>query len=148
MTTTLSKTGLVVGAVKRHESVGQPGDRVALAGAGAVLDEVRIPRTLGAGGGLEPADGFPLVEPREDDRAGLELRGVGGALARHQVDETPEDVEPGIAGADVLPGELAVLLPPCCSWRRRSKFGSTAWQAPLATPGLRSAVLASREGTR
>ena len=112
-----------------------------------MLDEVRIPRTLGAGGGLEPADGFPLV-PREDDRAGLELRGVGGALVRHQVDEAPEDVEPGVAGPDVLPDELGVLLPLCYCWRRRSKFGSTAWQAPPATPGLRSAVLASREGTR
>ena len=41
---------LVVGSVERHEPMGEPGDRVALARAGRVLDEVGVARALGAGG--------------------------------------------------------------------------------------------------
>ena len=99
----LVEDGLVVGPVERHEPVGEPGDGVALARARRVLDEVRVAGTLGAGGRLEPADGVPLVVAGEDDRAGLELRRVGRPLARHDVDEAAQEVEPGVPRPDLLP---------------------------------------------
>ena len=99
----LVEDGLVVGPVERHEAVGEPGDGVALARARRVLNEVRAAGSLGAGGRLQPANGVPLVVTGEDGRARLELRRVRRPLARHDVDEAAQEVEPRIPRPDLLP---------------------------------------------
>ena len=89
--------------MERHQPVGEPGDGVALARARRVLDEVRVAGALGAGGRFQPADSVPLVIAGKDDRAGLELRRVSGAFAKHDVDEPAKEVKPGVARPNLLP---------------------------------------------
>ena len=120
----LVEDGPIVGAVEAHQPVGEPGDRVALARARAVLDEVRAPGALRAGGRLERADGVPLVVAREDRRPVAELGGLGRALARGDVDEAGEDVEPGVARPELLPevaGAVAGGVGRRCPCRRRCR---------------------------
>jgi len=84
--------------------VGGPGDGVGLAGAGAVLDQVFVPRPFGAGGGHQAVDGIPLVEAGEDQGLlGETLTLPVFLVLPLQVDEAADDVEPGIAGKNLLP---------------------------------------------
>ncbi|MNQ91431.1 hypothetical protein D3C85_1068120 [compost metagenome] len=104
--------GLVV---QRGELVGGPGNRVGLARAGAVLDQVASSRPLSAGGVDQRVDHFPLVIAREDhgllgDRLAVEV--FRGFLV--QVQEAAQHLEPGIRLEQALPqvaaGVLAVVL--------------------------------------
>ena len=105
---------LVLLGVQRGKTVRRPGDGVGLARARAVLDQVTLPRPLGASGGHQSVDRVPLVEAREDQS----LFGVAFALPvlllfLLQVDEAAEDVEPGIALEDLLPkvvGSVAMRI--------------------------------------
>ena len=58
---------VVLGVVQRRQPVRQPGDGVALAGAGRVLDEVVLPGALGPSVVDEVAHRLELVEAREDE---------------------------------------------------------------------------------
>jgi len=60
------ENSLILVIMQRGQPVGGPGDGVGLAGAGAVLDQVFVPRPFGAGGGHQAVDGIPLVETGED----------------------------------------------------------------------------------
>ncbi|MGI8702283.1 MAG: hypothetical protein ACR2JU_13955 [Nocardioidaceae bacterium] len=64
-----------------------------------MLHEVRRPGSFGTGGGLQPSYGIPLVVAREDDQT--RLRRAAAALL--DMDEAPEQVEPGLALPDVAP---------------------------------------------
>ena len=91
---------LVVGVVvERGQAVGQPGQRVRLAGTGRVLHQVVVPGALLASGGGEGEHGVPLVEPGEDHRC-RRLRPLRGRLDVH---EPVEEVEPGVALPHPLP---------------------------------------------
>ena len=82
----------------------QPGDRVALARSGRVLDQVAATGALVAGGGLKAPHGIPLVVAGENDGAvpylGGGRRTLGGRL---DMDEAAEDVKPRVAAPDLLP---------------------------------------------
>ena len=100
--------------VQRGKAMRQPGDRVRLARAGRVLDQVVVPRPLAARGSDQRAHRIPLVVAREDQRLALLLRAVRAvALLRLQVDEVAEDVEQAVAPPDALPevgGRVAVRV--------------------------------------
>ena len=59
---------LVVAVVQARQPVGQPGDGVALAAAGRVLDQVVVAGALLARVGLAAAHAVELVVAREDHR--------------------------------------------------------------------------------
>ena len=94
---------MIVQAVERHQPMGEPGDRVRLARAGRMLDEVALARAFVARRRLHPSDGIPLVIARKDRRARPHLRGMGRAFAGHDVDEPAQQVQPGVASPDLLP---------------------------------------------
>ena len=91
---------LVVARVQGGEPVRQPGDRVRLPRPGRVLHQVGVPRPLVAGGGLQPADRVPLMEPREDHRRRLLATPSGRLL---DVDEPAQQVQPRLALPHLLP---------------------------------------------
>jgi hypothetical protein len=93
----------VGGVVQRRQAVDQPGDGVGLARPRRVLHQVVGPRPVLPGGGLEPADGVPLMEAGEDERA---VPGRLRSLARGRllnVDESSQEVEPGVALPHLFP---------------------------------------------
>ncbi len=93
----------VLGGVERREPMGRPGDRVRLARAGRVLDEVGVAGAVGGGVGLELQHRVPLVVAGEDDRLGCAPSRDRSLLGALDVDEAMEDVEPGVLGPDPLP---------------------------------------------
>ena len=93
------------GGVERGHAVGGPRDGVRLAGAGGVLDEVLVPRTLLPRGGGQPGDGAPLVVAREADLRGVRLRArarIHLSLVVH-VRELGEDAQPRVPLQGLLP---------------------------------------------
>ena len=95
---------LVGDRVQRRQPVGEPRDRVRLAGPGRVLHEVLLAGAVRASVRLHRPDRVPLVETGEDDRAGL--LGRLGLLPRRvllDVDEPGEDIEPRVALPHLLP---------------------------------------------
>ncbi len=100
--------------VQAGQPVGEPGDRVGLAGAGRVLDQVGVPRPLVTGRGEETVDGLPLVVAREDQRLPGMLRAVAPFFLRAlEVDEVAEDVEEAVALQHAFPevgGAVAVRI--------------------------------------
>ena len=85
----------------RGELVGEPGDRVRLAAARGVLDEVPPARTSRGDVGEEPADAVELVVAREDLRGGL-LAGLGAA-GGDQLGVVLDDVRQTARGQDPTP---------------------------------------------
>lgn len=96
---------LVSGIVELGELVGQPGDRVGLAGTRRVLDEVPLPGAVGLRVLDQPGDGAPLVV------AGEQHLGVAGLLPGVMIDlgvnlgvhERAEDLQPGVALQNLFP---------------------------------------------
>ena len=100
--------------VQRGQLVRRPGNRVGLARAGAVLDQVALARPFGASAIDQPIDHIPLVITREDHGLlgrRLAVEAFAGFLL--QVQETPQHLEPGIGLEQPLPqvtgGVLAVV---------------------------------------
>jgi hypothetical protein len=96
---------LLVTAVQGHEAVRQPSDRVRLARARRMLDQVAMPGAVLARVRLELQHRVPLMQPGEDqlDRP--------AALVLLDVNEAGQDVEPRVALPDPLPqicGPVAV----------------------------------------
>ena len=88
----------VLGVVQRRELVGQPRDRVGLAGAGRVLDEVGVAGALHPRRGDELGHRLPLVEAGEDQPfLGRLLAVLGDLLHPFEVNEAAEDVQPRVA---------------------------------------------------
>ncbi len=90
--------------VQRREVVGQPGDLLALARAGGVLDEVALPGAVDAGVRGAGAHDVPLVVAREDDAARRPV-----ALVE---DEVVQQLQPRVALPHLLPdvgGGVAVV---------------------------------------
>ena len=71
---------LVVVIVQAGEPVGQLGDRVGLAGTGAVLNEIILARAVGFYIGQQLGHHIQLVIPGEDHPLGLHLAGLFGLL--------------------------------------------------------------------
>ena len=87
--------------LQRDELMGQPGDRIALAAAGRVLDQVPLPRPVRAGVLQEPAHHVELLVPRPDlDPLALARLRV---LRRHHLRVVLHDVGHARAGEDVAP---------------------------------------------
>ena len=96
--------------VQHRELVGEPGDGVALAAAGGVLDEVALAGAVVARVAHQPAHAVELLVAREDQEP---LAGPAAALVclDHFVDELANEVEDAVAGPDPLPqvvGRIAV----------------------------------------
>ena len=86
------------------ESVRQPADRVALAAAGRVLDEVVVADPLATSLLHQQPDGVELVVAREDHRLDLHLAAVVVAfLLDLQMDEPGENIEQAVPGEYFLP---------------------------------------------
>jgi hypothetical protein len=88
---------LSVFGVEPREPVGEPGDRVRLAGARRVLNQVVPPRAAAAGVSDEPAYGVPLLEAREDQLAAGRLLAAPGTACRRRrldMDEAVEELKP------------------------------------------------------
>ncbi len=96
---------LVVGGMQVRQPVGEPGDRVRLAGAGRVLHQVVVPRSVFGGVCDQAADSMPLVVAREDQVAGVGTRSTATPpyFALFQVHEAPDDVQPRLGLPDLLP---------------------------------------------
>ena len=103
ITTTLSKTLLVLGVVERREPVGGQAIVLRLARAGRVLDEVRVTGSVRAGVGLELQHGVPLVVAGEDHALSRSPSGDRSLRGPLDVDEAVQDVEPGVLAPDPLP---------------------------------------------
>jgi hypothetical protein len=86
---------LLVGVVvQRRQPVRQPGDRVALARPGRVLNKVVVTGAVAAGGGRHGQHRIPLMEAGEDRQLRLLLRALWCGL---HVDEAVQQVQPRVA---------------------------------------------------
>ena len=99
---TVEDLAVVVG-VQAGEAVGKPGDGVALAAAGRVLDQVVVPDALGARVGLGLAHAVELVVAREDHRLAAHRLAAELPLVDLEVQEAREDVHEAVARQDLLP---------------------------------------------
>ena len=92
----------VVGVVQRRELVREPGDGVALAAAGRVLDQVALAGAVRARVRHQPAHGIELLVAREDQEA---LAGLAAlvVLFLDLVDELADEVEHAVARPGLLP---------------------------------------------
>ena len=111
---------LVLRVVQVGQEVRRPRDRVGLARAGRVLDQVLAARPFRQHGGLQLAGGVELVIAGEDELLDLLLL----VLLRDEV--AAEDFEPALALPDLLP-EVAVGWP----------FGFSGLPAPPSSPLLK-----------
>ena len=94
----------VGGIVQEREPMRQPTDRVALAAARGMLDEVAVPHPLAAGGVDQHAHRFELVIAGEDHGLRLDLASlVVALLVDLQVDEAGEEVEQAVALQHLFP---------------------------------------------
>ena len=96
----------VFGVVQLGQEVGSPGDRLGLAGAGGVLDQVLATRPFSQHGGLELAGDIKLVVAGEDHRLDLLfLVAAGDQIAA-------QNLQPAVALPHLLPevaGAVAAL---------------------------------------
>ena len=109
--------------VEAGEPMGQPGDAVAFAAAGGVLDQVVVPRPLGLRRRQQLPHGVELMVAGEDDRLLADLLTALDLLIDGQVHEAGEDVEPSVALARLPPRDRPTSSPrwDCrgCPCRRR-----------------------------
>ena len=104
---------LVGRVVQGREPMRQPADRVALAAAGRVLDEVVVPHTLAARGVHQHAHRLKLVVARKDHRLRLDLAAlVVALLVDLQVDEAREEVEQAVPLQHLFPEVRRAIGPP------------------------------------
>ena len=88
---------MVLRIVQVGQKVRRPGNRIGLAAARAVLDQVFMPCPLGQHGGLQLARGIELVVAREDEARHLLLAvALGDEVAAH-------DLQPAVALPHLLP---------------------------------------------
>ncbi len=95
--------GPVVVAMQGGEAVRQPGNAVALATAGGVLDEVGAARSVPPGVGLDRPHHVELVVAREDHALRPDRLAVRLALALPQMHEPGQDVQQAIVLPDIFP---------------------------------------------
>ena len=121
--------------MQRRKLVREPGDRVALAAPGGVLDQVALARTVPAGVGDHAPHGVELLVAWEDET------GRPSALALlllHLVDELADQVENAVARPSLFPKVVGGVS--LSGWRDGRIAGPAAvaaveWQeAGLATP--------------
>ena len=90
----------------------QPTDRVALAAARGMLDEVAVPHALAAGGVHQHAHRFELVIAGEDHGLRLDLASLVVAfLVDLQVDEAGEEVEQAVTLQHLFPQVGRAVVP-------------------------------------
>ena len=94
---------VVLGVVQVREEVRRPGNRIGLARAGRVLDQVLAARPLGQRRLHQPAGGVELVIAREDD--GLDLL----LVVAHGDQVALDDFEPRVALPDLLPQVVSAV---------------------------------------
>ena len=92
----------VVEVMQHRELVGEPGDRVALAAAGRMLDQVSLAGAVVTRVADEPAHAVELLVAREDQEA-LASPAPGNVFLRDLLDELANEVEDAVAGPDALP---------------------------------------------
>ena len=85
------------------QPVGEPGDGVALARTGRMLDQIVMARTRALGMGGQLAHGIQLMKSGKNQLfllacTPLELKFLG-----LQMDETPDNLQPAILGQDLAP---------------------------------------------
>jgi len=133
----------LVGGVKGREVVGEPGDRVALARAGRVLDEVVVPGPVLAGMSDELAGRVELVVAREDEVLRSEGLPVDHSLGSLQVHEAFEDVEPAVALEHLLP-EIGGAM--TAGIGRVARARVSGWSADAAVEGQELGLAAGEAG--
>ena len=90
--------------VQPRQAVREPGDRVRLARPGRVLDEVVAPRPMRPRVRHQRGHGVELVVAREDHRLlHAQLARVVPLLVAVEEEKAVQDVEPAVAGPDLLP---------------------------------------------
>src|SRR5450756_2545158 len=89
--------------MQAREPVREPGDGVALAAAGRVLDQVVAAGALLARVGLGLAHAVELVVAREDHRLALDGLAAELLVVGLQVEEAREDVHEAVARPHLLP---------------------------------------------
>ena len=92
----------VVGVVQGRELVGEPGDGIALAAPGGVLDEILLPHPIFPGVGHEPAHAIELLVARKDQRL-LPCLAAGLVLLLDFMDELAHQVEHAVARPGLFP---------------------------------------------
>ena len=103
---------LVGRVMQGREPMGEPADRVALAAARGVLDEVVVARALAAGGVHQQADRLELVMAGEDHGLHPDLAPpVVALLVDLQVDEAGEEVEQAVGRQHLLPQVCRAVVP-------------------------------------
>ena len=122
---------LVAGVVQASQAVRQPGNFVALAAAGGVLDQVVVADTLLLRVGFQAADGDKLVIAWEDHGFFSDFLVADHFLFDLEVDESAQDVEKGITLPDFLP-QIGGLI--------------AVWVIGVAGPGVASLVERQEEG--
>jgi hypothetical protein len=103
MTMTESKTFRSWSSCRGGEVMRQPGDGVALAAAGGMLNEVLAAGTVGAGIGDEFADGIDLMEAREDESFLADLLAVFSLFGDLEMEKAAEEIHPTVPFPDTLP---------------------------------------------
>ena len=93
----------VLSIVEGGQPVRRPGDRVRLPRPCTVLDEIGAAWTVGSRIGLKLEHRVPLVEAGEDHHLRRAPRADRALLRAIDVDETVQDVQPGVPGPDPLP---------------------------------------------
>ena len=88
-------------ALELDETMGEPGDRVRLAAAGGVLDQVAAARAVPASVGQELADDIQLVEAREDLRLALAV--AARVLSHEQRGVVLDDLGEAVAAEHLSP---------------------------------------------
>src|SRR5690606_14695313 len=101
----------IVGIVQGSKAVREPPDRVGLAAARRVLNQIGVARSLPPGGTDETAHRVQLVVARKDDPLLDDLLAIWSCLfLLLVVQKLPDDVEKAVALPDLLP-QVSGLVP-------------------------------------